>query len=53
MKCSPLPDPELYDLATMLSASRKHLAGKELTRDARNRIEVFARAIEQYLKQNR
>jgi hypothetical protein len=30
-----LPDPELYDLDALLSASRKHLAGNELTRDAR------------------
>src|SRR5258708_9613494 len=46
-----LPDPELYDLATILAASRKHLAGNELTKDARNRIEVFARVIEHHLKE--
>jgi hypothetical protein len=48
-----LPDPELYDPTRLLAASRKHLAGKEITKDARNRIEVVARAIEQHIKQNR
>ncbi len=48
----PRLDPELYDLDTILAASRKHLGGNELTKDARNRIEVVARAIEG-LKVNR
>jgi hypothetical protein len=46
-----LLDPELYDLAAILAASRKHLAGNELTKDARNRIEAVAQAIEQHLKE--
>jgi hypothetical protein len=45
------PDAELYDLDAILAASKKHLGGNELTKDARNRIEVVARAIES-LKQN-
>jgi hypothetical protein len=46
------PDPDLYDLDAILAASKKHLAGRELSTDARNRIEVVAEAIEGYLKQD-
>ena len=41
------PDADLYDLDVMLAACKKHLAGKDLNRDQRNRVEVVAQAIEQ------
>lgn len=43
------PDPELYDLETVLDAAQKHLKGNELTEDARNRIGVVAEKVERQL----
>ena len=47
-----LPDPDLYDLNAMLAASKKHLAGRDLSKDARNRIEVVSEAIEGHLRKD-
>jgi hypothetical protein len=44
-----LPDPDLFDLETILNAARKHLQGNELTVDARNRIGVVAKKVERQL----
>jgi hypothetical protein len=43
------PDPELYDLVTILDAAKKHLKGNELTDDARNRVGVVATMAERQL----
>jgi hypothetical protein len=43
------PDPDLYDLAVVLDAARKHLKGDELTDDARNRVGVVAKMVERQL----
>lgn len=40
------PDPDLYDLEVLLAAARKHLAGRELDTDQRNRITVVADRLE-------
>jgi len=46
------PDPDLYDLNLVLAASKKHLAGQQLSTDARSRIEAVAKGTEGYLKQD-
>lgn len=51
-RMSVLPDPELYDLAALLDAAKKHLNGSELTEDARNRIRVVAEQVERHLATN-
>jgi hypothetical protein len=43
------PDPDLFDLETILDAARKHLKGNELTDDARNRIGVVEKNVERQL----
>jgi hypothetical protein len=43
------PDPDLYDLVTILDAAKKHLKGNELTDDARNRLGVVAEKAERQL----
>jgi hypothetical protein len=48
-KMTERPDPELYDLETVLDAAQKHLRGNELTEDARNRIGVVAEKVERQL----
>ena len=48
-----LPDSDLYDLEAILAAAMKHLAGRELTKDARSRIEVVAEAIASHLNTNK
>jgi hypothetical protein len=49
MKMTERPDPDLYDLETILHAARKHLNGNELTEDARNRVGVVAEKAERQL----
>ena len=44
-----LPDPDLFDLKSILDAAKKHLKGNELTGDARNRISVVAEKVERQL----
>lgn len=44
-----LPDPELYDLHAILAGARKHLEAKELTEDARGRLNAVAKAIERHM----
>ena len=48
-----LPDPELYDLATVLDAAKRHLKGNELAEDARNRIRVVAEQVKRHLATDR
>ncbi|MBR0900972.1 hypothetical protein JQ616_38955 [Bradyrhizobium tropiciagri] len=45
---SELPDPDVFDLRAFLSAAKGHLERDELAEDARNRIRVVAREIENH-----
>ena len=49
---SELPDPDLYDLSTIVSAGKKHLANFEISGDQRNLISELVRGAEAFVGRN-
>jgi hypothetical protein len=48
-----LPDPDLFDLETIVGAAKKHLKTNEPTEDARNRLGVVVKNVERQLASDR